>query len=42
MMKKLLFVFNPHSGTGQIKPRLLEIIDTFVKSGYDVTAYPTQ
>lgn len=42
MMKKLLFVFNPHSGTGQIKPRLLEIIDTFVKAGYDVTAYPTQ
>ena len=42
MMKKLLFVFNPHSRTGQIKPRLLELIDTFVKAGHDVTAYPTQ
>jgi len=41
-MKKLLFVFNPLSGTGQIKPKLLEIIDTFVKAGYDVVAYPTQ
>lgn len=40
--KKLLFVFNPHSGKAQIRPRLLKIIDTFTKAGYDVTAYPTQ
>lgn len=40
--KKLLFVFNPHSGTGAIKSKLLSIIDIFTKAGYDVTAYPTQ
>ncbi len=42
MAKKLLFVFNPHSGQGQIKNKLLQIIDIFTKEGYDVTAYPTQ
>ena len=41
-MKKLLFIFNPYSGTGQIKSKLLEIIDIFVKAGYDVVAHPTQ
>ncbi|MBQ7077157.1 MAG: diacylglycerol kinase family lipid kinase [Lachnospiraceae bacterium] len=40
--KKCLFVFNPHSGKEQIKTRLLYIIDTFTKAGYDVVAYPTQ
>lgn len=40
--KRLLFVFNPHSGKGQIKSKLLMVIDTFTKAGYDVTAYPTQ
>ena len=42
MKKKLLFVFNPFSGKGQIKNRLLSIVDYFVKSGYEVTVYPTQ
>ncbi|MBE5905313.1 MAG: YegS/Rv2252/BmrU family lipid kinase [Lachnospiraceae bacterium] len=40
--RKLLFVFNPHSGKAQIRPNLLQIIDIFTKAGYDVTAYPTQ
>lgn len=40
--RKLLFVFNPHSGKAQIRPNLLSIIDIFTKAGYDVTAYPTQ
>ncbi len=40
--KRLLFVFNPHSGKGQIKNKLMEIIDCFVKNGYEVTAHPTQ
>lgn len=40
--KKLLFVFNSKSGKGQIKNRLLDILDTFVKSGYEVVAHPTQ
>ena len=40
--KKLLFVFNPYSGKAQIKTQLLEIVDTMVKAGYEVTIYPTQ
>lgn len=42
MKKKLLFVFNPHSGKAQIKNQLLEIVDTMVKADYEVTIYPTQ
>jgi len=41
-MKKLLFVFNPRSGKGQIRQHLLTIIDTFVKGGFEVTVHPTQ
>lgn len=41
-MKKLLFVFNPHSGKGQIHQHLAAITDTFVKGGYEVTVHPTQ
>ena len=41
-MKKLLFVFNPHSGKALIKNQLLGIVDTMVKAGYEVTIYPTQ
>lgn len=40
--KKLLFVFNPRSGKGQIKNKLMDIINLFVKSGYQVTVHPTQ
>ena len=40
--KKLLFIYNPHSGKAQIRSNLLDIIDILVKSGYEVTAYPTQ
>lgn len=42
MSEKLLFIFNPHSGKGQIKNHLLEIIDIFTKSDYAVTVRPTQ
>lgn len=42
MKKKLLFVFNPCSGKGQIKNKLLSIVDTMVKAHYEVTIYPTQ
>lgn len=41
-MKKLLFIYNPKAGKGQIKTHLLDIIDIFTKAGYEVTAYPTQ
>lgn len=41
-MNKLLFVINGHSGKGQIKNRLLEIIDVMVQEGYQVTVHTTQ
>ena len=40
--KKLLFLFNPFSGKGLIKNKLLEIVDSFIKNGYEVTIHPTQ
>lgn len=40
--KKLFFIYNPRAGKGKIKNHLLEIIDVFVKKGYEVTTYPTQ
>lgn len=41
-MKRLLFVYNAHSGKGTIKSKLSDIIDMMVKKGYCVTVYPTQ
>lgn len=41
-MKRLLFIFNPLAGTGKVKACLSDMIDTFVKAGYMVTAHPTQ
>ncbi|MGI6009887.1 MAG: diacylglycerol/lipid kinase family protein [Ruminococcus sp.] len=42
MEKKLLFVFNPKSGKGLIKTKLLDIVNIFVRHGYLVTVHPTQ
>ena len=42
MSQKLLFIFNPHSGKGQIKNHLMDIIDTMVKADFEVTIYTTQ
>ncbi|MBR1571862.1 MAG: YegS/Rv2252/BmrU family lipid kinase [Lachnospiraceae bacterium] len=42
MSKKLLFIFNSHSGKGKIRNNLVEIIDIFVKAGYETTVYTTQ
>lgn len=41
-MKRLLFVYNPHAGKGLLKSKVSDILDIFVKAGYEVTAYPTQ
>lgn len=41
-MKKLLFVYNPHAGKGLLKPKVSDIVDIFVKAGYEVVIYPTQ
>ncbi len=40
-MKKMLFIYNPHSGKGLIKNNLFDIINIFTEGGYEVTAYPT-
>ena len=42
MNKKVLFIVNPKSGKEQIKTKLLEIVDLFVKNKMDLTIYTTQ
>lgn len=41
-MKKLLFVYNPNAGKGLLKPKVSDVVDIFVKAGYEVVIYPTQ
>lgn len=41
-MKRLYFIFNLFAGKAIIGNMLADIIDAFTKSGYEVTAYPTQ
>lgn len=41
-MNRLLFIYNPTSGTGQVKPALSSILDVFTKAGWLTTSYPTQ
>ena len=41
-MKKMLFVYNPNAGKGLLRPKVSDIVDIFVKAGYEVTIYPTQ
>lgn len=40
--KKMLFVVNPKAGKARIKNHLLEIVDMFIKAGYEVTVHITQ
>ncbi len=40
--KTLLFLYNPHAGRGAIRIQLSDVVDLFVKAGYEVTVYPTQ
>ena len=35
-MKKLLFLYNAHSGREKIKNKLVKIIDIFAKAGYEI------
>ena len=34
-MKKLLFIYNPLSGVGLLKPKLSDVLDIFVKAGVE-------
>ena len=40
--KKMLFIYNPKAGKGQIRTHLSDVIDILVKGGNEVTVYPTQ
>lgn len=42
MKKKLLFIYNPHSGKEKIKGKLSDIIESFVSAEYEVTVYSTR
>ena len=39
---KLLFIYNPHSGTGRIRMQLSDILEIMVRAGYEVSVHPTQ
>ncbi len=41
-MKKMLFIINPVTAKGMISPHMVDILDIFIKGGYDVTTYITQ
>lgn len=41
-MKRLLFIYNPYAGKGVLKAKLADVVDIFVKGGYEVVVYPTQ
>ena len=41
-MKKLLFIYNPHAGRGQVRGKLADILNAFTRADCLVTAYPTQ
>lgn len=41
-MKKLYFIYNPHSGRGQIRNKLSDILQIFSRAGYELTVYPTK
>ena len=41
-MKKMLFLINPRAGKTQIRTRILDILDIFVKAGYEVRVHVTQ
>lgn len=41
-MERILFIYNPNSGSGKSAKHLSDIVDIYTKAGYEVTVYPTQ
>ncbi len=41
-MKNVYFIYNPHSGKGTIKNKLVKIIDSLTLNEHEVTVHPTQ
>lgn len=42
MSQRMLLIYNPRAGKGSFSPRLGEVVDMFVKGGYEVMVHPTQ
>ena len=40
--KKMFFLYNPHAGKSQIKSKLADIINVFMRAGYVIQVYATQ
>lgn len=40
--KKMLFIVNPKAGRTTLKSSLIDVVDIFCKSGFDVCVHPTQ
>ncbi|MBR6801273.1 MAG: YegS/Rv2252/BmrU family lipid kinase [Eubacteriaceae bacterium] len=41
-MKKMLFLVNAHAGKTEVKAKAIDIIDIFIKGGYEVTVHTSQ
>jgi len=41
-MEKLLFIYNPHAGKGQLQGKLAGVLDAFTRAGMLVSVWPTQ
>lgn len=41
MGKRILFVINPYAGRGEIRGKLLEVLQLLTKAGHTVTVHPT-
>jgi len=41
-MEKMLFIYNPHAGKGQVRNKLADVLNAFTRAGALITAYPTQ
>ena len=42
MYRKLLFTLNPHAGRGAVREHFTDLVDGFVRAGYDVTVHTSQ
>ena len=40
-MERILFIYNPNAGKGSMRQRLSEVIEIFMKAGFEVTVYAT-
>lgn len=39
--EKVLFIYNPHAGKGTMKNKLSDVVEIFMKAGFEVTVYAT-